>query len=84
MAVGVGAGSTAVAMAAEVHGSIADKRLYRRHLRGAGNHSLSDSCQEQQCLLASSSFPTSEWNVACDYCFEHKVPKHLVEHEDCL
>jgi len=39
--------------------------------------SLSDSCQEQQCLLASSSFPTSECNVACDYCFEHKEPKHL-------
>jgi hypothetical protein len=26
---------------------------------------------------ASSSFPTSECNVACDYCFEHKVPNRV-------
>src|SRR6266446_5712480 len=34
-------GSIAGAMAAEVHGSIADRRLYRTHLRGAGNQSVS-------------------------------------------
>ena len=32
MAVAVADGSTAVAMAAEVHGSIADRRLHRTHL----------------------------------------------------
>jgi hypothetical protein len=39
-AVAAGDGSIAVAMAAAVHGSIAVRRLYRTHLRGAGNQSV--------------------------------------------
>ena len=38
---------------------------------GQGIISLSDSCQVSVIL------PTSECNVACDYCFEHKMPHRL-------
>jgi hypothetical protein len=74
VAVAVGDGSTAVAMAAEVHGSIADRRLYRTHLRGAGNQSVSRVPAMNRRIFCVILLPTSDCNVACDYCFERKEP----------
>jgi hypothetical protein len=74
LAVAVGDGSTAVAMAVEVSGSIADRRLYRTHLRGAGNQSVSRVPAMNRRFFSVILLPTSECNVACDYCFEHKEP----------
>src|SRR5258708_35682031 len=75
--VAVVGGSTAVAMAAEVHGSIAGRRLYRTHLRGAENQSVSRVLAMNSRVFSVILLPTSECNVACDYCFPHQEPHRL-------
>src|SRR5271166_3676629 len=84
-------------MAAEVHGSIADRRLYRsrrrRRVRGReatlrphpggsrGDHARTRPRRKQRAMnsrvFSVILLPTSECNVACDYCFEHKEPHRL-------
>jgi hypothetical protein len=97
VAVAVGDGSTVVAMAAEVHGSIADRRLYRPESRvfvggreatlrlhpggSRRNHARTPPRRKQRAInsrvFSVILLPTSECNVACDYCFEHKEPHRL-------
>jgi hypothetical protein len=64
VAVAVGDGSTAVAMAAEVHGSIADRRLHRTHLPGAGNHAdLAWVCGSRPARRAAGRAAGSLWMI---------------------
>src|SRR5208283_354811 len=89
--------SIVVAMAAEVHGSIADRRLYRPESRvfvggreatlrphpggSRRNHARTRPRRKQRAMnsrvFSVILLPTSECNVACDYCFEHKEPHRL-------